>query len=278
MKTKRRHELHTNALADWLGLYVEKARPYFGWLAGGGMAIIVLLLGWSYFSSRSQKQMYDGWTLANESNRLAITAINNNDSDKFQDAMKKLTKLVDDYSGSPLAAFAEASMGDLHLLRGQTLMWVQPSDARDKMRQAIGHYQDAIKLTSEPLLKNRLRLNLGTAHEWLFDLNEARKAYEQVDDGIYKQAAQQQLAALDQATQDKLFEKLDKYEPASASAPGRRPGTEFGSEFEDLGAKVRDLQTPNVRGEDLVPSIDPLTSAAQPTGEGAAAQPSGADR
>src|SRR5262249_55692013 len=124
MKTKRRHELHTNALADWLAGWVDAARAYFGWLGCGGIAGIVILLGWSYFSSRSQTQMYDGWSSVNRSTEEAMSAVFGNDGDKFQSATTSLAKIVTEYSGTPLAAFAESSLGDVHMLRGQNLMWV----------------------------------------------------------------------------------------------------------------------------------------------------------
>ncbi len=28
MRTERRHELHTNVLADWLGIQIDRLRPY----------------------------------------------------------------------------------------------------------------------------------------------------------------------------------------------------------------------------------------------------------
>ena len=45
MKAKRRHELQTNELADWLGKEVEKVKPYTAWMLGG---LIVLVLGYLY--------------------------------------------------------------------------------------------------------------------------------------------------------------------------------------------------------------------------------------
>ena len=49
MKSERRHELHTNALADWLAGIIERIRPYqttsgrraLGGAAGRGLVLVI---------------------------------------------------------------------------------------------------------------------------------------------------------------------------------------------------------------------------------------------
>ncbi|MCE9556108.1 MAG: tetratricopeptide repeat protein [Planctomycetes bacterium] len=259
MKTQRRHELHTNVLADWLGRKMEAIQPYIGWVAAGALAIVLAYLGYSYFNSRSEAQMLEGWGAATKYGGEATSAVGANDTPGFQDATKNLAKLVDEYSGTPLATFAEANLGDVNLYRGQMLMWTNRSEALQSLKEAVASYNSAIGSTKEPLLKNRLRMNLATAYEWMFQVEDAKRAYQQVE-GIYKPAAEQQIAALERATTDQLFERLQKFQPAPPPIKAKPPEAEFGKEGEDLFKQIpglKDLEKSDGGTDSGLPIVQP---------------------
>jgi hypothetical protein len=271
MKGKRRHELQTNVLADWLGHKVEKIRPAFGWILAGGVLVVLGLLAYSFFSSRSKTQMYDGWANLNRAQEEAITAIHQDKGAKFQDAAKAMERIVTDFAGTPLAMFAQSALGDVHLIRGQTLNWTRRPEALESFKSAAEHYTKAIAATEDPMLKNRLRMSLGTALEWKYQLDESKKVFHEVEEGIYRPAAQEQLAALTQAVDDKLFASLEKYQPPPPESPTKQGDTEFGSPTEDLNRRIRDatsVPAPFNIGEPglqpsgaNLPAADPVTQA-----------------
>ena len=156
----------------------------------GDLATVLILLAYSYFTKRSEAQMLEGWAAATKYGGEATNAVGANDTPGFQDATKNLAKIVSDYAGTPLATFAEANLGDVNLYRGQSLMWTNRSEALQSVREAVARYNSAISATNEPLVKNRLRMNLGTAYEWMFQVEDAKRAYKQVE-GISKPAAQE---------------------------------------------------------------------------------------
>lgn len=269
MKTQRRHELHTNVLADWLGRNMEAIRPFLGWVAAGVLAMVLVLLGYSYSNSRSESQMLEDWGAATKYGGEATNAVGANDTPSFQDAAKNLAKVVDEYAGTPLAIFAEANLGDVNLYRGQMLMWTNRSEALQSLKEAVARYSSAISATKEPLLKNRLRMNLATAYEWMFQVEDAKRAYKQVE-GIYKPAAEQQIAALERATTDQLFERLQKFQPAPPQTKAKPPESEFGKEGEDLFKQfpgLKDFERPGGGGTGA-PVVQP-TGVATPTGSNA---------
>jgi len=254
MKTQRRHELHTNVLADWLGKHLETIQPIVGWVVAGVVVIVLAILAWSYFSGRSETQMLDGWTAIAKYGTEATNAANSNDTPGFNDATRNLAKVVTDYSGTSLAMFAEATLADVLLARGQSLMWTNRPEALQNLKEAVAKYNSAIDATDEPLLKNRLRMNLGTTYEWMFQVEDAKRAYQQVE-GIYQPAAAEAIAALENATAQQLFERLEKFQPAPQQKPNM-PEAEFGKPEENIFDRIPDFKQPD----------DGTGATTQPTG------------
>jgi hypothetical protein len=266
MKTQRRHELQTNVLADWLGRNMEAIQPFIGWILAGVAAVVLAILAYTYFNSRSESQIQEGWGAATKYAGEATAAVGGNDTAGFQDATKNLAKVVDDYSGTPLATFAEANLGDVNLYRGQMLMWTNRAEALQSLKEAVARYNSAIASTHEPLLKNRVRMNLATAYEWMFQVEDAKRAYQQVE-GIYQPAAQQQIAALEGATTAQLFERLQKYQPAPPQTKPKMPESNFGKEGDDLFKQfpdLKDLERPGSGAEATKPAVQPTGANTKP--------------
>ena len=61
MKTQRRHELQTNQLADRIGVYLQKVRPYQKQILYGVAAVAVLGGAVLYLSSQQQAKAGVSW-------------------------------------------------------------------------------------------------------------------------------------------------------------------------------------------------------------------------
>ena len=61
MKTQRRHELQTNQLADTIGMYLQKVRPYQKQILYGLVAILLLAGAVLYLSTQQQARAGASW-------------------------------------------------------------------------------------------------------------------------------------------------------------------------------------------------------------------------
>ncbi|MCE9547065.1 MAG: hypothetical protein K8T25_16445 [Planctomycetia bacterium] len=260
MKTKRRHELHTNFLADWIGKHGAKVKPYLGWVAVGIVGALLATVVVAWWGNHSEEEMATNWNELRTEVNSAFGASGRGDDTGFQDAIAKISKRVKDFPDTPVATFGEAWMGDVFLQRGQMLVRTNRAAAIESFKKAINHYSEAASSATDPLVKNRVLLNKASAYEWIAQLDDARKTYDAIG-SVYKPDAQQALAALDSVGGAKFYEQLQQAESLPPPKEAPRPGEQFGNPDEDL---LNRFPAPSA------PSKTPGSDAAPASGKDAA--------
>ena len=61
MKTARRHELQTNALADWIGKSYAAIKPYTRHILFAVLGLLVVVVAWRWISSNSRSSERQAW-------------------------------------------------------------------------------------------------------------------------------------------------------------------------------------------------------------------------
>jgi predicted negative regulator of RcsB-dependent stress response len=247
MKAERRHELQHNELADWLAATLERLRPYWRAILGVTIAALVLLAAYYMFSSRAQKKQSVAWD-------RYLRAISAATPDA---ATTDLEETVERYSKTPAAVWAEATLADVELADGISLLFVDKNQAEKKIKSAIGHYEAVRGKADEPLLKARILFGLARAQESLGDLKEAAKTYEALVDlkGSYQHLAEERVAALSRDSTHDFYAWFAKEEPVrtSSSLPGS-PGDRL--PFDASGLVPDDLRLTDPDNLFKLPSLD----------------------
>jgi predicted negative regulator of RcsB-dependent stress response len=248
MKAERRHELQHNELADWLAATFERMRPYWRAILGVTIAALVLLVAYYMFSSRAQKKQSVAW----DRYLRAISAATPDAS------ATELEETVERYSKTPAAVWAEATLADVELADGISLLFVDKNLAEKKIKGAIGHYEAVREKSDDQLLKSRILFGLARAQESLGDLKEAAKTYEALVDlkGPYRQLAEDRVAALSRDSTHDFYAWFAAEEPVrvpSSSLPGS-PGDRL--PFDASSLMPDDLKLSNPDNMFKLPSID----------------------
>ncbi len=61
MRTERRHELHTNVLTDWLGVQIDRLRPYSRLATAAALGVVVLAGVGIYIRGQSGVRQSQQW-------------------------------------------------------------------------------------------------------------------------------------------------------------------------------------------------------------------------
>jgi hypothetical protein len=154
MKSKKRHELQTNILADWLGHKIEHLRPHANMIFAGVVIIAVLAIAFTYFRNQQSAKVAGGW-------EAYFAALNERDSER-------LSAVAADYTGTTVALCAKQSEGDLELARGNDSLYSDRDAAKDALERARDCFEEVVEGAGElPRLKRRAQLGLAKALESL---------------------------------------------------------------------------------------------------------------
>ena len=277
MKTKRRHELQTNVLADWLGKQYELLKPYWPFIALGVAALVLLYAGVQYaltYMGNSPPPNQESWTAY-----VGETTDISSDSATRADG---LVDIADKYDGSPASLWARQQAAELQLQDGMREVYRERDEARDLLTKARDNYDAVIKdAKGEDLamLWQRALLGKAKACESLAavreddaslaelqrkDLEAARDAYQllakSAGDGLLGQRAKDALALLAdedgaiRAGMTDLYAELARRGPASFEPP---LGLNDLSDAPDLSFPEAALQAIESEDADGEPSGDP---------------------
>lgn len=270
MKTQRRHELQTNQLADRIGVYIQKVRPYQKPILYGLATVAVLGAAVLYLSNRQQAKAGASW----EDYFVAMV-------EQQPEALAEVARL---HSGSTAALWSRQAAGDMKLSTGAMLLFRDRNEARKNLKDAEKEFlaieQDGARY---PMLLQRARYGLAQVYESLCEVDKARDYYKKValaePDSALGQLAQRrhdQIAGQDPERWFAWFEKqVPKTPVAPVSATGQEPSTPFDleapAETPDLSPADGDVKP--APAADAKPEATPEAPAATEAEAKPAAEP-----
>ena len=231
MKKERRHELHTNALADWLGNVAEQATPYRNTILGVTLLVAGGILVAAVWYNHSAATAAEAW----EAMRPPL----------FTPSEQDLRRVTTEYPSSPAAVWARVIMGDDLLLMGANRLFESKSMAQEAITQALTSYKEAYDATDAPLVRQRVLFGMGRAQEALGRLDDAAHSYEELNknwpEGMFHYAAADRLKDL-QRNQTKWF--YDQFAAYNPKPPAAKPQSSVGSPSAGTASAASHLPIP----------------------------------
>ena len=232
MKSKRRQKLQTNELADQLGLWIERVRPYTTAIVVVAGLLLLVLAAWYYFAASRERKLAESW-------RQYMLAGTNPQGDIVED----LSYVADEYGDTQAGLWAALTAADVESVRGIRLMFSDRAAAETALNSAKGYYRAILEnkqTASNPLLATRTHFGLGQTYEAQSELDEAKKHFAAVVESDREsglgQAAQKRLERLELAATRKWYNWFDNQKPAPRDLGAGPPsGSPLGAPASDLG-------------------------------------------
>jgi hypothetical protein len=219
MKAQQRKELHTNALADWLGrfgqtLQTVKEGPSTMVLVVGGvlLAIACGVVGWMWYDRHAKQQ----------------TSAENRDLEQAQ-SREDYKKIADAHSNTPAGRVARLQLARLALNDGLDQLYASSADDREQARKSLEEAKNyyatlARDFRDAPLLVQESLMGQAKAQESLGDLDGALATYrslvtQQKDSAIVREAQERVKFLEDPDNRKKLVEFNEKLNTLAENKP-----------------------------------------------------------
>jgi hypothetical protein len=246
MKTERRHELQTNALADWLGKHVEQVRPYAKGILAIALIVVAAAIAGTYISRNQATQSRLGW---NEFYRAF-----------GQRSAEDLEEVAASHSGTEAAVWAKQAEADIQLAEGIRDLYINRDLAKKSLEKARQSYLFVKELASDGLLKDRALFGLAQVHESLAELDQARNFYAELASGAPNSAlgaeAGRRLDALNEPATEKWYNWFANQTPRPPTSSGLPTGPGMPNLPLDLGSLP---DRPDISLPEIVPPTPPKT-------------------
>lgn len=216
MKSAHRHELETNALAHRLEVYIMRYKPYASRIAGVLIAVIILILIWSYISGSSAAKRSEAW----DSYNMAVAAMPPN--------LEEIHRAGQDHPGTPMQQMADVTWADAQVYIASRNYLSNRQAAMESLDRAVSAYQGVIQSSNDEQLTSRARLGLARIYEMQNHLDKAREEYRLVT-GAYADYAKQQAERLERPESQDTYAWLATAQPprpkmpVGPGSPGQRP-------------------------------------------------------
>jgi predicted negative regulator of RcsB-dependent stress response len=216
MKSQHRHELETNWLAKRVADWLNVIQPYNSLIVGVVVAVVVSVVGFSYYRSASAARQSDAWNTYNQ----AVGGLMPN--------LETLRESAEEYPDSPMQQWADVTWADGQVWMASRSILQNRSVALDALNRATGTYQGLLKETKDERLKSRAHFGLGRVFELRCELDQAREEYGAVTGG-FAALAEQRIKDLDEADAKDTYSWLATAEaprrmaPPGPGTPGLRP-------------------------------------------------------
>ena len=210
MKSERRHELQTNALADWLGTTIERVRPYETTLLGVALLAAMLAVAGAWWRYHSAAQAAEAWQ--------GMLAGNPN----------VLFNLMEQHSGTPVGSLAGLVAGDYSYVQGVQQRFTNRAASNDALAKAADCYQRVLAADTSPMAQERATFGLARVLETLNKLPEAEQGYKSVKErwphGEFAAWASRRLADLEKPATKEFYDEFARFDPKPSPAGGDMPG------------------------------------------------------
>lgn len=263
MKTERRHELQTNALADRIGKSVELIEQNYRAVVGVLVALLIMVAVYFYISGERTASRTQAWD-------RYFKALNQND-------MVDMMSVADTYSDTAAGAWARLTIADQSFAQGVSQLLQNKAEANDQLHRAIDAYDQVLKSAAaqqQPLLAQRALWGLARSHESQNQLDKARDAYAQLaepgrwTDPIFATEAQRRLKALEQQSTKQFYDWFARQEPLTPA--GTPAATKL--DLESLPDSPPPTSPPagdNAASQSSAEAAQPAGDATPPAGEAA---------
>ena len=212
MKSAHRHQLETNDLAHRLELYVERYRPYAATIVGVIVAVIALVVLWSYVVGSSAARRSETWDTYNR----AISA-------SPAPNVEELHRTAQEYPGTQMQEMADVTWADSQVFVASRNYLANRQAALDTLAKAMSTYQSVIQTSKDDRLTGRARLGLARIYEMQNQLEKAREQYNQVT-GPFAEYAKKQAEQLQKPATQETYAWLATAQVPKATVP-MGPGT-----------------------------------------------------
>ncbi len=212
MKAKRRQELQTNQLADWLGKEIQTTKPYVPWVLGGLIVILIAYVIFSIRSTRLERALATAWDSYQSAQAKGFDAIGKDRSFQLNEALTTLEKIAKEYPDEPVGCLSQLAVADINLEVGQSQFRSNNTAAKDHFKKAADNFRDVAAGTTDSELKNRARFGLAKSYEWQMLLTKAREEYAKVE-GPFRPMAQARMHDLEQASTEQFYNAYVAWKP-----------------------------------------------------------------
>ena len=266
MRTERRHELQTNELADYLGKWIERVKPYRNLCLGMVVAVVVIVGAIMILNTQAAQREKDAWP---EYFRATTgTAVD----------LEALSRIADDHPGTQAEQWSTVSWADARLQSGVDGLVIDRAQSTKNLQSAVDAYRRLQQANVSELIHQRATLGLARAYESLGELDKARKEYRQVT-GAFQAFAQQRAKELELGEAKEFYDWFASAERATPSLdslpgnPGQRPDfslNDAGLPFNDGASEESSFGTENftITDSSLGDASDPVTPVAPDSSPG----------
>lgn len=211
MKSKHRHDLETNELAKRLNALIEQIRPYSTAALSVVIAVLVVLIGWSWLSGSSDARQAEAWAMYN----VAVEGASPN--------LPLLRQSAQDHPGTAMQELADITWADGQVFQAGRFYISNRPVADEALNRAESTYLGLLRTSKSERIIGRTHFGLGRIYELQNELDRARKEYNAVQ-GDFAELAAARAKQLDEQRVQRACDWLATAQPPRV-APPTGPGT-----------------------------------------------------
>jgi len=193
MKAQRRHELQTNALADWLSKTIEQIKPHVNTILIGAVLVVGAAAAVMYLAGRSDQRAAQAWNAFYQARAV----------EDVEQRISELVGVAEQHADTAPGLWARLMAGEARLQRGASKYIVDHSEGEEDLDKAQLDFQTVIK-EAESLSQSQRELLLQRAHWGLAQTFDTLAKGEQALDQYQKLAQSWPDSALGKAAADKV--------------------------------------------------------------------------
>ena len=163
MRTERRHELQTNALADWIGSKTQQVQPYSRVVVGAVIAVAVVIFAIGYRARTNSAARAAGWE------ELYAAMISRD--------LEELRHVHEKHADSEIGLWALQVTGDTLLNQGVVQLYEDREEADENLSLAHSNFELVTRKARDPMLQQRALYGLAQTHEARNEMDQAEKKY-----------------------------------------------------------------------------------------------------
>lgn len=238
MKTERRHNLETNALAVRVKTIIDDLTPYASTVGGILAALAVALIGWSYLSGSASSRQATAWNSYNQ----AIEG--------YYPNLQLLKTAAEENPGTSMQEIADVTWADGQVWMAVRQMLTSKAGSLELLDKASSAYQSVIRTSKDERVVNRARYGLARVYEMKNEVDKAIEQYNSVQ-GAFSELSKERAKELGEAKTRLALDWL-----ATAEAPRRLPPMGPGTPGQRPNFSADDLSIPGANDTKAAENVE----------------------